>query len=172
MDIELVMAISEVWVYGRENQLPWKLRDDMAHFRRLTSGPGNAVVMGRRTFESIGRPLPNRLNIVITYNSDLKVPEGCIVSPPKIEIVQWLIRDRSVVKLFVIGGLKVWELFFDVCAVAHITRVGGNPEGNKSIPATSPLRLLASWQWSPVELVISDERNDFPFTIYRVERKT
>ena len=72
----LVVAVAANGVIGRDNQLPWKLPDDMAYFKRVTLG--HPVIMGRRTYQSIGKPLPGRLNIVVTHNRGFEAP-GCTV---------------------------------------------------------------------------------------------
>ena len=120
VDVELVVAVAENDVIGRDNGLPWRLPGDLRHFKATTLG--HAILMGRRTFESIGRPLPGRRNLVLTRSAGLPAP-GC-------EIVHTLAEalaaagsaaDVPATPLMVIGGAEVYRLALPLARRIHLT---------------------------------------------------
>lgn len=147
--IEAILAIAANGVIGRDNKLPWKLRDDLKRFKSLTLG--HAVLMGRRTYESIGSPLPGRRNIVLTRQQRIDT-EG-------FELVHDLrdIEQRRDEKLFVIGGVSIFNQLWGKCDTLHITHVLADVEGDAvmSMPNTSKFRLY-EMQWTK-----ADARNDY-----------
>jgi dihydrofolate reductase len=128
---DIVVAADREWGIGKDNALPWpKLKGDLAHFKRVTSdapeGQRNAVIMGRRTWESAevaGRPLPRRLNVVISRHT-LTVPEGVIAAP---SLDDALAAAAGVATTFVVGGAQVFREAIDHPALRYIylTRVDG-----------------------------------------------
>jgi len=138
MKIVLVAAIGENNVIGRDGQLPWRLKSDLKHFRELTIG--KPVVMGRKTFESIGKPLAGRTNIVLTRDLSVKVPGGALAT--SLDAALGYARDdarkRGVDEIMVIGGSDV---FADTLPLAHrleITHVHAAPEGDAYFPPIDP----------------------------------
>ena len=108
--LAIIVAVAENGVIGRDNALPWKLPEDMRHFRRVTMG--KPIVMGRKTFESIGQPLPGRTNIVITHNPSFRA-EGVKVAPSLEEALHLAEQTASadgVEEAVVIGGSEVYRL--------------------------------------------------------------
>src|SRR5438552_12583491 len=103
--ISAILAMSENRVIGIENQLPWHLPADLKHFKTLTAG--HPILMGRKTYESIGRPLPNRTNIIITQNKAFKAP-GCVVVHSMEEAIQYTLSSNSD-NIFIIGGANVYK---------------------------------------------------------------
>ena len=138
MKIVLVAAIGKNNVIGRDGQLPWRLKSDLKHFRELTIG--KPVVMGRKTFESIGKPLAGRTNIVLTRDLSVKVPGGVLAT--SLDAALGYARDdarkRGVDEIMVIGGSDV---FADTLPLAHrleITHVHAAPEGDAYFPPIDP----------------------------------
>jgi dihydrofolate reductase len=138
MKIVLVAAIGENNVIGRDGQLPWRLKSDLKHFRELTIG--KPVVMGRKTFESIGKPLAGRTNIVLTRDLSVKVPGGALAT--NLDAALGYARDdarkRGVDEIMVIGGSDV---FADTLPLAHrleITHVHAALEGDAYFPPIDP----------------------------------
>ncbi len=138
MKIVLVAAIGENNVIGRDGQLPWRVKSDLKHFRELTIG--KPVVMGRKTFESIGKPLAGRTNIVLTRDLSVKVPGGALAT--SLDAALGYARDdarkRGVDEIMVIGGSDV---FADTLPLAHrleITHVHAAPEGDAYFPPIDP----------------------------------
>lgn len=124
MNVNLIVAVdAKCFGIGKNGTIPWKNKDDMKWFKSVTTGDGNnAVVMGRRTYESIGKPLPNRLNIVLT-RSETNIP-GCIVVSSLEESIK-VAQDKKIDSLFVIGGGKVYEeaLLKDLIDVMYINYI-------------------------------------------------
>lgn len=139
MLVSLIVAIADNGVIGAENALPWRLPEDMRWFRRQTTG--KPVVMGRKTHESIGRPLPERTNIVLTRDPDYRVA-GCTVVH---DIDQALAAAGDAGEVMVMGGAEVYRQFLPRARRLYLTRVHMQPEGDAAFPAIEPE------QWREVE---------------------
>ena len=152
MKLSLICAMAENRVIGRNNSLPWHLPADLKYFKRTTMG--NCIIMGRKTWESIGRPLPGRTNIVITSNPDLAAEGARVVGslPAAIKLAESIsIMDGSE-EAFVIGGAGIYQAALPLANRFHLTRVHAQVEGDT---------LLADFdetQWQEVE------RQDFQHT--------
>ena len=129
MKITLVAAIASNNVIGKENSLPWNIPEDLKRFKQMTSG--HTILMGRKTFDSIGRPLPNRQNIVMTKNENFE-QEGIKVVNDFDEALE-LIKESNE-DVFVIGGSKIYELFEPVANSLAITRILKDFEGDAFFP--------------------------------------
>ena len=128
MKISLIAAFSEEGVIGKDGKIPWTLKEDLKHFRNKTEGC--SVVMGRKTYESIGRPLPNRLNIVMTKN-----PKGLA------EVKEVNNRKEALEKassysdeIFIIGGEKVYEEFLPFATKMYLTKIDIKVKGDTFFP--------------------------------------
>jgi dihydrofolate reductase len=130
--ISFVLAMTPQHVIGRDNQLPWRIPADLAHFKRLTIG--KPVVMGRRTFESIGRPLPGRHNIVASRNRRYAA-EGCTIAH---SIERALDAAGNVQEIAVIGGAQIFEELLPRADVLHVTFVHAAIGGDTFFPVLSP----------------------------------
>lgn len=138
MKIVLVAAIGRNNVIGRDGQLPWRLKSDLKHFRALTIN--KPVVMGRKTYESIGKPLPGRTNIVLTKDLGLVVPGGVLANSLD-AAMSFARRDaekRGVDEIMVIGGGDVFERMLPQADRLEITHVNANPEGDAFFPRIEP----------------------------------
>lgn len=159
MKLSAVVAASENDVIGRGNALPWHLPADLAHFKRLTMG--KPILMGRRTYESIGRPLPNRRNIVLSRSG---------FTAPGVDTVGSLQQARLLVagepELVNIGGAEIFRLAFAETDVIHLTRVHCTVDGDTFLPA------LPAGQWREVarEERGADEKNAWPMSFITLER--
>lgn len=129
MKITLVAAIASNNVIGKENSLPWNIPEDLKRFKQMTSG--HTILMGRKTFDSIGRPLPNRQNIVMTKDENFD-QEGIKVINDFDEALE-LIKESNE-DIFVIGGSKIYELFEPVANSLAITRILKDFEGDAFFP--------------------------------------
>ena len=129
MKITLVAAIASNNVIGKENSLPWNIPEDLKRFKQMTSG--HTILMGRKTFDSIGRPLPNRQNIVMTKDKNFE-QEGIKVINDFEEALE-LIKESNE-DVFVIGGSKIYELFEPVANSLAITRILKDFEGDAFFP--------------------------------------
>ncbi len=128
-EISLIVAMAENRVIGRDNDLPWRLPDDMRHFVALTRG--KPIVMGRKNFESIGRALPNRQNIVMTRDTAWQA-EGCTVVH---DAKAALAAAGDVPEIAIIGGAEIYKAFLPIADRIELTRVRSTIEGDTLFPA-------------------------------------
>ena len=126
-DIQLVVALSDNYVIGNKGQIPWHLSEDLKHFRRITTG--HTVVMGRRTFESIGKVLPNRRNIMVSSTFTDSV-EGLEVVTSFAEACK-LCKDEI---LMVIGGARMYAEALPFASTLYLTRIRATIEGDTRFP--------------------------------------
>ena len=130
MEIVFVVAIAENGVIGAANAIPWRLKSDMARFKALTIG--KPVIMGRKTFESLRRPLPGRTNIVITRDADYRAT-GAIVTTSAADAGDVARGDalrRSVTEIAIIGGAEIYRQWLDRADRLEITEVHARPDGD------------------------------------------
>ena len=120
MKINSIVACSKNNAIGRENQIPWYLPADLKYFKKITSG--HIVIMGRKTYESIGRALPKRVNIIITRNKDFKAEEGVLIFSSFLEAVHYAVKDNNR-EIFVIGGGEVYRQALSVSNKIYYTEV-------------------------------------------------
>lgn len=124
--VSIITAVGENGITGKDGALPWKMPTDLARFKKITSG--GSVIMGRKTHESIGRPLPNRENIVVTRKKDYKAPR-CIVVHSLEEALARAKKD-----VFVIGGEELYREALLHAQRIYLTIVRKSPEGDTSFP--------------------------------------
>lgn len=136
--ISIIAAISENRALGKDNKLIWHISEDLKRFRRITAS--KSVIMGRRTFESIGRPLPNRLNIVITKNPQYKA-EGCIVVNSLDEAIQKA-KATTDGEIFVIGGGQIYTQAIGIADKLYLTIVKGDHEADVFFPDYSAFKKV------------------------------
>jgi dihydrofolate reductase len=169
MIIALIAAVASNGVVGRNNQLPWHLPQDLRYFKRTTLG--KPVVMGRRTWDSIGRPLPGRTNIVISRQSSLEI-EGALVVP---DLASALTRAAAVAageacdELMVIGGAEIYAQALPLADRLYLTEVHAEVEGDAWFPAWN----RDQWQELSRERHSACSSNpfDYSFVVYQ-RRKT
>jgi len=126
--LTIIVATDQQGGIGFKNTLPWKLPEDLAHFKRITTG--HPIIMGRKTFDSIGRPLPNRRNIVITHNTQWK-HEG-LESAPSVEAALAMLDGADG---FVIGGAQIYKQSLAMADRLIITEIGGTYDCDAFFPA-------------------------------------
>ncbi len=162
MRVVIIAALSENGVIGRGNALPWHLPADLKRFKRLTSG--HTVIMGRKTFESIGlRPLPDRLNIVLSRDTGLST-HGVLVVPT---LDDALAHARGNPVVFVLGGGRVFEAALPFTDRMELTRVHTKVPGDAFFPKVD----FSEWQQVNVEDHPADERHAYPFSFLTYDRK-
>ena len=162
MLISIVVAVAENGVIGRENTLPWRLPDDLRRFKELTLG--KPIVMGRRTYESIGRPLPGRTNIVVSRQRDLQI-EGCVVVDSMDGAIA-AARDAS--EIMLVGGAQLYREVMPRVDRIYLTRVHAHIEGDVFFPALDS----KLWQETNIATHAADERHAYSFTFVNLERVT
>lgn len=163
MKLSLIVAASENNVIGRGNALPWRLPDDLAFFRRTTEG--HPVILGRKNYESIGRPLPNRRNIVISRKPGLAIA-GCDVAGSFEEALA-LARSEETDEVFVIGGGEIYRQALPMADYIYLTRVHAEIEGDVVFPELAP----EEWREVHREGHPADDRHAYPFTFLVYERR-
>ncbi len=164
MKISLLAALSTNRVIGVENRLPWHLPDDMKRFRETTTG--HSIVMGRRTFESVGRSLPNRNNIVLSRRAEWRAPGVEIASDP--EAVLAIAAKYAGQDLYVIGGEAVYEAFLQRASELLLTRVETECSGDAFFPVFDEANAPgSSWHRVSEDLHDADERHAHAFRLER-----
>lgn len=159
--ISIFVAASTNNVIGIQGTLPWKIPDDLKRFKRLTMG--KPIVMGRLTWESIGRPLPGRQNIVITRQADF-VADGCeVVASPAAALK----AAGDVDEIMIIGGGQIYELFLPKANRVYITRVHTELDGDAFFPVLND----TVWRLTADEAHTACARNEFSFD-FRVYERT
>ena len=160
MDISMIVAVAKNWVIGKDNHLLWHLSGDMKHFRALTTG--NVVIMGRKTFESIGKPLPNRRNIILSRS--LEKIEGCELYSD----IENLLSDPTLKheKIFIMGGGEIYRLFLPLAKRIFLTHVDVEVAGDTTFP-----EIGEEWIEYSREAFQADEKNDYNFEFVNYIRK-
>lgn len=139
--IALVVAAARNGVIGADNQLPWRLPGDLRHFKAVTMG--KPVVMGRKTFESIGRPLPGRLNIVVTRDTGYRVPDGVVLAhdlDAALRQADAAARASGAGEIAVIGGADIYRQTLPLATAVYLTRVELEVDGDAFFPPLDPQR--------------------------------
>jgi dihydrofolate reductase len=159
--LSCVVAVAQNGVIGRDNQLPWHLPADLKHFKAMTLG--KPIVMGRKTFDSIGRALPGRLNIIVTRQRDLQI-DGCVVVD---SLPAALVAAEHAPETALIGGAELFRLALPQVQVIHLTRVHADVPGDVFFPALSP----ADWEETLLERHEPDERHVYAYSFLTLTRR-
>jgi dihydrofolate reductase len=159
--ISLLVARSLNGVIGRDNALPWRLPADLKRFKALTMG--KPILMGRRTFESIGRALPGRVNLVLTGNPQWRAPGAVVVH----DLDEAFARAGDVTELVVIGGAALFTLLLPVAERIYLTDVHATLSGDTHFPALAPA------EWREVEQIgyPADAEHAYGMTFRTLERR-
>ena len=157
--VSVIVAVAENGVIGDKNTLLWHISEDLRNFKRVTSG--HPVIMGRKTFDSLGRPLPNRTNVVIT-RQNLEI-EGCKVVHSLEEALSLFSPEEE---LFVIGGAQIYAEALPLADRFYLTRVHHAYEGDTSFPKWNE----SEWSLVESERFERGEKYEYPFTIEIYER--
>ena len=159
--LTLIAAAGENNALGKDNDLVWHLPDDFKRFKNLTTG--HHIIMGRKTFESFPKPLPNRVHIVITRQEDYS-PEGAIVVH---SIDEALAKVKDDPQPFVIGGGEIYKLALEKADKIELTRVHESFEADAFFPELD----MSNWNLTASVRHEKDERHQYPFTYLTFERK-
>lgn len=161
MKISIVAAIAKNRVIGKNNRLPWRLPRDMQHFREVTTG--KPVIMGRKTFESIGKALPGRKNIILTRDSNFRA-EGCVVVH---SVEEALAAVEGTQEIMVIGGAEIYKAFLPRVERMYLTEIHADFEGDTFFPEYDP----SEWQETERQDFPADEKNPYRYSFVVFERK-
>lgn len=154
MNLAIVVAKASNNVIGNNNQLIWHLPADLKHFKEITSG--HPIIMGRKTYESIGRPLPNRRNIIISRNKKLRI-EGCEVVNSLEDALKLVSEEKSV---FIIGGANIYQQSMFLANTLYVTEVHQNFEGDAFFPEIDK----NIWKETERHNHKPDEKNTIPYS--------
>ena len=165
-DIVIHVAVAENGVIGRDGGLPWRLSTDLKRFKAATMG--KPVIMGRKTYEGIGRPLPGRLNVVVTRDRAWRADGVEAAGSLQDAIVLAKARARCVAgidEVAVIGGGEIYAQAMEAADRLHVTHVEARPEGDTTFPPIDPQR----WEQVSAEDVPAGEKDSHPtrFAVYR-----
>ena len=162
MTISIIAAMAKNQVIGKEGKLPWKLAPDMKRFRALTLG--KPVIMGRKTFESIGKPLAGRVNIILTNRHDYQAAD-CIVTH---SLEDALRAAGNTSEIMVIGGAEVYNLFLPHAKQMYLTYIHHEFEGDTFFPKLDP----AEWQEITRQDFTSDAENPYTYSFVTLKRQS
>jgi len=154
MIVSLIVAYANAWVIGKDNQLLWHLPADLKHFKQLTTG--HPVIMGRKTFESIGKPLPNRVNVVVSRQQNLNI-EGVTVVHSLEEALKTV---ESCDECFVIGGGELYRQSLHLTDKLYLTQVHANFDGDTYFPEIN----FAEWKLIEKNDFQEDEKNKYSYS--------
>ena len=163
MIISSIVAVAENGVIGSDNDIPWRLSTDLKYFKKKTTG--HHIIMGRKSFLSIGKPLPNRTNVIVTRDPYF-IANNCVVVhsiPEALEIV----KSRGETEAFITGGGMIYEQTMELVDRLYITEVNAQPEGDVYFPEID----FSQWKLMSEDPRQKGERDDhnFNFKIYERE---
>jgi dihydrofolate reductase len=165
MEVVLIVAVADNGVIGASGAIPWRLKSDMARFKAITMG--KPIVMGRKTFLSLRRPLPGRTNIVLTRDGDFRAP-GAVVTTSFAEARALAHADalrRMGCEIAVIGGAEIYAQWMDIADRLEVTEVHARPEGDTRLPA------IDTAHWEEVARMrhsaSAEDSADFSYVTYR-----
>ncbi|MCA9485816.1 MAG: dihydrofolate reductase [Nanoarchaeota archaeon] len=166
MNLEIIAAVAKNGTIGKEGKMPWRnepwVRKDLERFKTLTLG--NPTIMGRKTYESIGKPLPNRPNIVVTRNPQFPAPEEVILAKNLIKAVQkaYDLTNKEPKKAYIIGGQEIYQEALPFVNTMHLTEIHSEYEGDTFFPEFS------KQDWN---LEFREEHEEFDFCKYTRKEK-
>lgn len=161
MLISMIAAMANERVIGRNNQMPWHLPADLKHFKAMTLG--KPVLMGRKTYESIGRPLPQRTNYVLTRDKSWSAPGVIVIH----DFEQAILAEQDTEELVIMGGGELYRRFLSRANRLYLTFIDLETEGDTFFPDYQE----ELWERSSVETHIADERNPHNYTFVQLERR-
>jgi len=163
MAVSLIVAVSENGVIGRDGGLPWRLSADLKHFKRTTMG--HHLIIGRRTWDEVGKPLPGRVMVVVTRSRDLQADGATIVH--SLDEALEVARDDD--EAFIGGGAHIYRMALgqDLVDLIYLTRIHTEVEGDTFFPDFD----LEMWELVSEEHHLADEKNEHPYSFLVYERR-
>jgi len=161
MIVSMIVAIAENNAIGKGNQLLWRMPADLKHFKNVTSG--HTVIMGRKTFDSVGKPLPNRRNIVVTRNTELQIDGAEVVNTLEKAIA---LCDENE-EVFIVGGAEIYKMAMDLTDRIYLTVIHGIFDADTFFPVINP----EIWIETAVAENKADDKNPFDYTFSTLVRK-
>jgi dihydrofolate reductase len=164
MRISIIAAVAENGVIGRGGQLPWHLSADLQRFKHLTMG--HTIIMGRRTWESIGRALPGRRTVIVTRQPNYRIDDAGVAVAAKLDEALQIAEAAGDSEAFIVGGAELYREALPRADRLYFTRVRANVEGDILFPEIP----WHAWRLIESENHIADEKNGYPFTFEIHER--
>lgn len=167
LPLVLVVAVAENGVIGRKGDLPWRISSDLKHFKSVTMG--KPVVMGRKTYESIGKPLPGRKNIVLTHDKSWRA-EGVLVGHTLEEVLKLANEDAratGATEIAIIGGNSLFRETLPIAQKIELSEVHAKPEGDVFFPEYDRSAFIETRREGPIR----GEKDEFPYSKVTLERK-
>lgn len=162
MIISSLVAVSKNGVIGKDNDIPWYLPADLAYFKKTTIQ--HTIIMGRKTYESIGRPLPKRTNIIVTRNPYF-ASSHCLVAHSVAEALE-MAHERGEDEVFIIGGGKIFDISYELWDRLYLTEVDVEVDGDVFFTEIN----LDDWNLISEDRHQKDEKNEFDYTFKVYER--
>jgi len=163
MIISTIVAVAKNNVIGKDNDIPWYLPADLKYFKKITTG--HHIVMGRKCYESIGRPLPKRTNVIVTRNPFF-IATGCLIAHNVAEAVA-LAKANGEEEVFIIGGGQIYEIALPHVDRVYLTEVDLEVDGDIFFPEMD----LQNWTLIKETNHKADEKNEYDYTFKILERK-
>jgi len=163
MIISAIVAASKNWVIGKDNEIPWYIPNDLRYFRRMTLG--HHVVMGRKNYESIGKPLPKRTNLIVTRDENYDAP-GCHVVHSIDEAIKFA-KDNNEEELFICGGGEIYNQTLAMTDKLYFTEIEAVVDGDVYFPKIE----LHDWSLISTERNQADDRHEYGYNFMIYERK-
>lgn len=161
MIISMIAAMANNRVIGKDNKMPWHLPADLKHFKSITMG--KPVVMGRKTYESIGKALPGRLNIVVTRQADYALTDATVVSDCETAFS----AAGKVDEVMIIGGGTIYEYFLPRCNRLYLTEISLDVDGDTFFP---DYQSVGNWQVLEDVLHHADEKNPYNYRFLTLDK--
>jgi dihydrofolate reductase len=160
--LSIIVAKAKNNVIGKDNQLIWHLPEDLKRFKSLTTG--HTIIMGRKTFESLGRVLPNRHHVILCNDAQMQIDDENVEILEDISLLDKYINDTE--EHFVIGGATMYKLLMPYCTKMYITEINQEFDGDVSFPEISQ----NEWKVTAREKGLKDEKNPFDYEYVTYER--
>ena len=160
--LSIIVAKAKNNVIGKDNQLIWHLPDDLKRFKKLTTG--HTIIMGRKTFESLGRVLPERKHVILSRNKEFKIDDENVEVINDISEVKQYIDSKE--ECFVIGGAMIYQLLMPVCDIMYITEIDKEFDGDAFFPEID----MNEWKVTNREFIPKENGNDFEYSYVTYER--
>ena len=160
--LSIIVAVAKNNVIGKDNKLIWHIPEDLKHFKNITTG--HTVIMGRKTFESLGRILPNRKHIILCNDMELNIQNENVEVLPDISMLKKYIESEE--ENFVIGGATIYKLLMPYTKKLYITHINQEFEGDVTFPEID----MAEWKVVSKEKGLKDEKNPYDYEFVNYER--
>jgi len=168
LPLVLVVAVAENGVIGRRGQMPWRISGDLKHFKAVTMG--KPILMGRKTYDSIGKPLPGRTSIVLTRDKNWRA-EGVLVGHSLDEVLKLANDDAKKTdarEIAIVGGSALFEETLPIAAKIELTEVHASPEGDVLFPKYD----RNAWRETRREGPMQGDKDEFAYSVVTLERKS